>query len=99
MATVRCYNFAAVYNGNKEFQLEQIRAMLPQYRADLLQPTATQEPVVCYQKGMVYPPGGGELQLEQVRAMLPQYQPVCDMEMTQVVTTINPLNSVETLQR
>ncbi len=89
MTSIRCYNYGSVYNSGKEFQLEQVRACLPRYRNDSEKPP---QDVVCYQKDKVYPLTGGELQLEQVRAMLPQYQPVCEMEMTQIATTINEVH-------
>ena len=91
MATIRCYNHVAVYAGGKEFQLEEVRASLPQYRYG---PGKCAEDVACYQKDKVYPCTGGELQLEQVRAMLPQYQPAIEMEITRIATTINALNPI-----
>ena len=89
---VRCYNYNGVYPpGGEELQLEQVRALLPQYNyasVKSFQHKATEVP--CYQKDKVYPPCGGEFQLEQVRAMLPKYQLSCDMELTQITTNHIP---------
>lgn len=88
-ASIRCYDYASVYKDGREFQLEQVRASLPQYKSGCKKSTLD---VVCYQKDKVYPLTGGELQLEQVRAMLPQYQMACEMEMTEVATAINEVH-------
>ena len=96
MAEVRCYSYSSVYKGGKEFQLEQVRASLPRYRMEYRK--ASRDDVVYYSKNKVYPSSGGELQLEQVRAMFPKYQPACEMEMTQIVTTVTTLK-VNPVQR
>lgn len=88
--SIRCYQYDLVYPAKgREFQLEQVRASLPQYK-----PTPTSNiqvkvtsGVCCYQKDQVYPHTGGEFQPEQVRAMLTKYQCSCDMEMTEISRT------------
>lgn len=98
--SIRCYNRELVYLHNgEELQLEQVRAMLPQYKPTTLETfegvSTIEDTVVHYQKQLVYPASTrGELQLEQVRAKLEQYQISCDMEMTEIsVTSVVPLSS------
>lgn len=83
--SIRCYQYESVYpTKDKELQLEQVRASLPQYSEIHNSQGRT---ICCYQKDKVYPPTGGEFQLEQLRAMLPKYQYYCDMEMTEMSGT------------
>ena len=91
MSGVRHYQYDKIYPPNgKELQLDQVRALLPQYKVALEIADEVKVPMVCYQKDEVYPPSGGELQLEQVRAKMSIYQrhiSCVDMEMTVCTTT------------
>ena len=83
MSTLRCYQHSLVYpSSSEELQLEQVRALLPQYAYQ--PPEESTNTVVHYQKHKVYPDADHEFQPEQVRASLPQYDLSCDMEMTEV---------------